>query len=501
MNTSNCVFPSNTKNILTLDETWSQTLPSGEVVNSKGAGTGGWAIDPNVQNQCLDGGYCPYACETGYIETQYDNGSTCPYIWEVKNSEGKVKYVGGGDKYVNIEGQSVRAGGKQGLRCKNGKLQFNNQVPEYTGVACVATPRVLNIKNNSSGTITFCRTTISFGLPQIPSIISPGESVFLTSIPTCKDNRWSKQNANDTCQNINYLKSGANAVWWNGDSDKKKSANLTYFVSRINEQDLTPVCQSNPIRPSTNKDSMKGVDYYPFVVTIDSNFEVKINSNNDALMGTCSGYDTFLGNPKFGMRLYDKDGIMIGQVEYSGNNNNCYSYIIDKGQIHYDCKSFKKGLKAKTNSSYTPIIIELYDVPDTPTVTLPSNYCKSAICEDTVTRKVRFVKSRATTSSTTTKSGNTTVSTSSSTSSGTKIAIAILVIIIIVVVIVLIILLINYYLKIKRANKELEEQYQVSQVRNIGITPISSTYGVVLNPSDVPDVIDLTTFGNRPTKI
>jgi hypothetical protein len=495
---SNCSFPKNTSNILELDNTWSQTLPSGEVVTSKGAGTGGWSIDPNVQNQCLNGGYCPYACETGYIETQYDNSATFPYIWEVKDQNNNVKYVGGGNQYMNIEGKLIRAGGKQGLYCNNGKLIYNNQVNEYKDIACIETPRVLNIKNNSNNTITFCRTTNTFGIPQIPSVISPGESIFLTSIPNCKDGKWSNRNTPNTCKNVNHLKCGANPIWWNGDVDKKKPVNLTYFLSRADETNLTPICQANPIRASTGKESMRGIDYFPYIITIDSNYKVKVNSNNDALVGSCAGYDTYLGNPKYGLRLYNKDQVMIGQVEYSGNSNNCYSYIINRGQVHYDCKAFRKGLKTKTHTSFSPIIIEIYDVPDTPTVTLPNGYCKMAICDTTILRKAKFVKNRAIA---TRQETTTTTSTTSSTSTSTKIVITILVIIIIIVIIVLIVLLIRYWLRVRKANKELREAYQTQQVRDIGITPVTSTYGVVLDPADVPDVIDLSTFGQRPTRI
>lgn len=499
-----CSFPEKTKNVLKLANTWSQTLPSGRVVTSQGSGTGGWAIDPNVQNQCQEGGYCPYACETGYIETQYDDSATSQYIWEVED-QGKVKFVGGGRKTVNINGKCIPAGGKQGLYCKSGKLQYNNQVKEYTDTACIQTPRVLSIKNNTKYTITFCRVTNSFGIPQIPSVISPGEQVYLTSIPNCKDDRWAKVNVSESCKNINWIKAGANPIWWNGynnvegKSQNCQGAILTYFVSRSDETNLAPVCQANKLRPSTEKDSSKGIDYYPYILTIDKNFKVRLNSNNDALMGSCSGYDPSLGNPKFGMRLFDRDSINIGQVQYVGNSTSCYSYIIDKGKVQYDCKSLRKGLSSSTYTSYSPLTIELFTVADTPSFNIPPDYCKLAICNETprsryVKRKAMPSKPRQTTTTTTTNS-------TSNTSTAVKIIIGVLVVVIIIIIIVVIILLIRYYSKVKKANKEIYSQYQASQLKNIGVVGTGEMYGVIKNPEYDPDIIDLTTLGNEPSYI
>lgn len=361
--TSKCKFPEQDtekeKGLLKLSDHWIQILPDGKKIRSRGAGTNGWAINPNSKFNSEDDGYYPYACETGMIETQYDNASTKPYLWETEE-----KFIGGGDKMIRLNnGTMIKAGGKQGVRFKDGKYILNSEIEQFKCKYCVSTPKVLKILNNSKYTITFCRVTSALEIPQIPTTIKPGEEVFLTTIPSLKDNNWSRVNG------VNDRKKGE-SVWWNGNQNETLGSTLTYFVSRANESDLKPVCQFNKLRPSTLNDSKKGVDYYPYILTIDRNFEVRMNSNNDILMGTDAGYDTYLGNPRFGMRMGT-----IGSVQYSGNNRSSYSYFLQNDQVKYNCQSFKQGLSSVASTSHEPVVIELFNVKNSNDVKSPKDYC------------------------------------------------------------------------------------------------------------------------------
>lgn len=486
----NCNFPDNAKNILKLDEQWIQTLPNGQKVNSQGAGTGGWAINPNFQFQCQDGGYCPYACETGYIETQYDNGSSSPYVWQMIQN-GQLTYIGGGNKKVNVNGQFISSGGKQGVKCDNGQLKLNDQLPQYSGQYCIETPRILKVKNNSEYTVTFCRTTMTFGIPQIPTVILPGQEIFLTTIPSCKDEKWVKSNDIKNCNN-KYMKKNNNPVWWNGNSNicnQREKVQLTYFISRANENDLSPTCQFNKTRPSTMTDSVRGVDYYPYLLTVDGDLNVRINSNNDTVLGSCAAYDTSLGNPKFGMRLYDRDNIMVGQVEYMGNSTSAYSYIINKGKVRYDCASFRKGLMSKALNGFKPVTIEIYDVKDSDNVRFPISYCKGAICEE-VQKNFRLIN-HSENSRVVTRQTEVTATTTTTSSSSNKTTITIIVIVIVIIVIIAIavaIYLLSKYFKERQVAKQF---YAQQELRDVGIVPFGRTYGISRDPEAIPAVFDI----------
>jgi hypothetical protein len=366
-----CKFPEKEKGILKLSEHWIQILPDGRKIKSRGNGTNGWALNPNFKFNSENDGYYPYACETGMIETQYDNASTKPFVWETQD-----KFIGGGDKMIRLEnGRMIKAGGKQGVKFKDGKFELNSEIDQFKCKYCVSTPKVLRVVNNSKYTVTFCRVTSALEIPQIPTTIKPGEEIYLTSIPSLKDNNWSRL---ESIERKKY-----ESVWWNGNQNDSKNV-LTYFVSRANETDLKPVCQFNKIRPSTLEDSKKGIDYYPYILTIDRNFEVKLNSNNDLLMGTDSGYDTSLGNPKFGMRMFSSDSNSeIGSIEYSGNNHSAYSHFNGK----YSCNHFKQGLSAMASTAHAPILIELFNVKNSSQVQVPEDYCLNQFKNRNISKK------------------------------------------------------------------------------------------------------------------
>jgi hypothetical protein len=508
--TSNCSFPLQEKNILKLTDVWTQELPTGEILETGNGVSGGFAIPVTSSKGCVDKAVCPYACESGFIETQYDNMSNGDFIWENNG-----KFVGGGKRSVMINGKQTSAGGVQGVVCDKGKLKLeahsNTDVPEYSNRLCVETPKVLKIINNSSYSVTFCRTTV-LNIPQIPTLILAGEEKYLTSIPQCSDYKFATTQVPNTCKNQLHTKAkNSKKVWWKGKQqfcEKPIDNFLTYYISRGDETVLKPISQLNSVRPSTNVPSNKGLDYFPYVLTIDENNVVKVNSNNDLLVGMCSGYDTSLGNPKIGLRVYGSNKMVVGSCEYVGpatttsrsvlcNQNGCsnvYPVIIEKGQIQPDCRALKKGVQTKAKNSFYPIVVEIYNVAPTTVNELPKNICTSGVCGSTVGVKTMSQQVKDRLARTSIK--NSIEIPRQSTTTNNKIFIWIIVILAIVLIIVAIIFFIWLYMRNNNKRKEeilrrelRQEQVERAQL-NIGVQGRAFTPGII-NPKDVYDVISI----------
>lgn len=384
-----CLLPVNAPDILPLASQWSQILPSGSRVTSKGVGTGGWAIDPNSETGCVDGAYCPYACATGFIETQFDSGAVRPWLWEAPR-HGKINFIGGGRKLIRHDnGSTTTGGGLQGAHCLNGEVILDSPStrlsPVYQSKLCVDTPKTVLIRNLSSYTVTCCRTVYpGSGIPQIPTVIRPGIEEYLTTIPSCADPAWATRFAPNACQ-----RNPNREIWWSGwneqECKKPEERALSFYLSRGSEQALEPVCQRNAIRPSTNEPTVSGTDYFPYLVRIPSAQKVHINTNN-----ITEGYDRALGNPGYGIRLIDKMNIVVGSVEYTGplapsatatlcegaecGNSQVFPRRISNGKIRSDCVSLQEGVTAETETALDPIVIELYDV-NVNIAIIPSDLC------------------------------------------------------------------------------------------------------------------------------
>lgn len=373
---SYCPLPYD-QQIMNMDSNWIQILPSAStdidasdppksVSNVVNNNHNGWAIDPRNKHGCVEGEYCPYACNSGYIETQYHREN-------------------------NIE--------KQGIYCHNTAIQFkgnSNSIPEYNKQFCIKTPNSVAVINNTDFTVTFCRENSGLKIPHIPTLIEPGQMVYLTTLPSCQDPQWASTFGQQTCfQNYNN-----GDIWL--------SSSIKYYVSRADEKALTPVCQFNRIRPSTVNDnnhggdaSVNGTDYYPYIVQIRGIGDVIMNSNNDLLSLKCGGYDRSLGNPGFGLRMYEADinpNNFKGGIEYQGpsapnryttlcNSNGCadkevypirLTGDVDNPFVETDCNSLQLGIRGVTQSSDNPIIIEIYESPNR--FIINPQLCQSNVC-------------------------------------------------------------------------------------------------------------------------
>jgi len=524
-----CNFPLQSKDAIKLEQSWIQTMPSGEII-SEGNGTNGFAQPPNLHFPCRDGGWCDVACGEGKIETQYDDITTKPFVWEVRDPKtGEMKFVGGGRKAVEVNGTNIIAGGKNGLYCDKGRLTMNapsNNIKEYANRVCIDTPRILKVINNSSHTVTFCRVTNNFGVPQIPTTFSPGEEKYLTTIPTCNDYSYASKHLPNTCFNSLHGKvKNQKRVWRNnapqGCEDPIKNF-LTYFIGRADEGAIN-TCMFNYKRPSTGQDSLKGLDMYPYVMTVSEDSKIKVNSNNDLLLGTpCSGYDRGLGNPKIGLRVYSSDKIIVGQVEYVGeyapsdtdvlsNPTFVYPVIIEKGVISSDCKKMKQGIQVVAkNSSYNPVVIELYDVKSELVAELPKNICQTGIC-DFVSVNDDSEMERRTKERVFRTNNDFNLVKPRATSNSNKVLITVLVIVVIILVIGVIAFFVWLYLREKKKNKsgggeenkeieqlkeEIKTQEQLKLARNLGFTidlPMENTTG----GQPLADVYDTRVYNPR----
>lgn len=419
INGAECNFPNNYQNMhmLKLDDTWTQTLPNNIEHKTNNIETGGWAINPNFHFKCQNNGYCPYACEPGYIEVQYDNSIGQPWWWEAPvnvtpigptgpcDFRSTLEYIGAGRRSVPVNTNDYEcAGGRQGAHCSNGSILLdspsNQVVPEYNQKYCVLTPQTIKIKNNTPYKIVLCRTVFPGSEdPQIPTTFEPYSSHYITTVPSCNVSEWASKYP--SCSGA----TGSVPMWWT--AGENSVSGIEYFVSRADEQALTLVCQWNSIRPSrylsSDSKTIGGVDYYPYIIEISSPTNVSINTNNDYTAGdTYTTYDRSLGNPGFGMRLYTPDYLMVGSVEYrgplggcpkadpygiicstgcTGNCDGCadsivYPIILDnRGNNLSDPTNLAQGISYPNNqfplplngvTSAKPITIEFFVPPDIP---------------------------------------------------------------------------------------------------------------------------------------
>jgi len=418
-----CFLPEN-NNIIKLDDNWTQILPDGIThITANKINTNGWAINPNFNYPCQDGGYCPYACQSGLIEVQYDNELGRPWWWEKPSDKSlsttfikskvsttynficplsptgptgficnspfdfdnnicfkgptgfnTIEYIGAGKRLISINNQSVTTGGKQGIHCVSGNkildAPSNILIPEYNQQYCIQTPKTILVKNNTPFTIVFCRTvTPGSEDPQIPTIFEPYSHQFITTVPTCQNLEWANKIAPITCSKNNI------AMWWTGGDINNDTVPIEYFLSRADEQSLIPICQWNSIRPSRyntdNNQTYGGIDYYPYNLKLINATNLKLRANHHLF----NEYDRSLGNPGYGVRIYTPNNKLIGSIEYKGpRDNSCsslyegcandivYPVIInDNGQIDSTLFELNFNSDSYLVNSTNPIIIELYD--------------------------------------------------------------------------------------------------------------------------------------------
>jgi len=280
------------------------------VVNGPGAG---WALDPENAFGCMVGGWCPYACKAGYIESQFDNMVGQPWAWQT-SCNGENIFVGAGRRSVDCEGGmlgSPCAGGEQGLYC-NANKQVSVQAPSSTSSLgytspCIPSAPGTEIVNTAPFEVSTCRTIFPGSeIPQIPTTAGANQTVPLTVPPV-------------------YI--NGEPAWWT--AGRSNSAGLQHYFMTPN-QCLEPVCQWVLTRPATGLPSVGGIDYSPYILEVAPSGTSQVNGYNIAIRINCdsslgdpeanagNSYDTSLGNPGYGVRLYDAEGNLQCDAFWTG---------------------------------------------------------------------------------------------------------------------------------------------------------------------------------------
>jgi len=316
--------------LLALPNKWKIALPWGPTrfTTFELPANDGWAVDARQDYACELGGWCPYACKPGFIETQYDDYVGQPYHLST-SADG---WVGSGRRLATVgSGSQECSGGNIGLFCDEaGSLRVKAPSKKAThGVAytergfskgyrrklCRLTPGV-TLANTAPSTITACRTVFpGTEIPQIPIEVAGNGSQPLTILPD--DGRW--------------WKSGKSVLFGTLDT-----APIEYFVSRMDEPNhpdcvwdtVRPSCAPNPllgegvIPPSCGfaaGPNGGGVDFYPYIIGVQQGTgDFIINTNNDYTANWFGVYDPALGHPGYGMAAYDESGTLLGAVEWCG---------------------------------------------------------------------------------------------------------------------------------------------------------------------------------------
>ncbi|MBY0280115.1 hypothetical protein K2Z84_32685 [Candidatus Binatia bacterium] len=318
------------QHVLPLANHWRISLPWGpkRAVHFDAPASDGWAIDVRNPYGCELDGWCPYACEPGFIETQFDDYVGQPYHLSTQGDG----WVGAGRRIATIApGDTECTGGKIGLYC-NAAGEARVKAPSkrathgvaygvdgfsrgYRRKLCRRTPGV-TLVNTAGAEVTACRTVFpGTEIPQIPTKVSGGNGTQpLTILPD--DGRWWKAGVLDLFGTLS-------------------TAPIEYFVGRLAEPNrpvcvwdtVRPSCAPNPLSPGAIPPSCSfpagpnggGVDFYPYIIEVQRGVgNLVINTNNDYTANWFGVYDPALGHPGYGIAAYDGMGTLLGAVEWCG---------------------------------------------------------------------------------------------------------------------------------------------------------------------------------------
>eukprot|EP01012_Entosiphon_sulcatum_P019520 TRINITY_DN2441_c0_g1_i1.p1 TRINITY_DN2441_c0_g1~~TRINITY_DN2441_c0_g1_i1.p1 ORF type:complete len:429 (-),score=27.39 TRINITY_DN2441_c0_g1_i1:47-1333(-) len=327
-----CSFPTDPSlHMQPLPPSWTQINADGSIWTVTGS-TGGWALNPKWVHACTDGAWCPYMCSSGWLEAQYDNEVGQPWHW-IASCGGKDVFFGSGRRTLpgNCAAAGECSGGRQGLHCVKGKLQYDGPSNKiYNASACVPTPTAVKVRDDTDGIISVCRTTIPGSeIPAGYTVVRP-KQVDIIAVPPPP-------------------KRDGTAMWYTADNAQGNSIGLQYYISRKNEGQavpgqgcLFPACMWVEKRPAcvglnysqhgctqgtTGDESRGGVDYYPYVLqtsvgqdkaTGRTYAQAGLLTNNDATALKYGTYDKVLGNPGYGIRLEDDNGTVICDAFWEG---------------------------------------------------------------------------------------------------------------------------------------------------------------------------------------
>ncbi|EKU22535.1 sun domain protein, partial [Nannochloropsis gaditana CCMP526] len=337
--------------LLPLSSSWEQQTPwdaARPVYVDSHPWTGGWSMLPSRGYGCNIGGYCPYACRAPYYETQWDNAWAGSAYWSLSTGDPIPSFMGFGRRYIQPNGPCM--GGQQGIYCKQtGQLALtapSSQAPQNFSEMCVRGPDVVFVENRTPWNISSCRKVLPEDYMGIPTLYSPSSN---SSFPTVKQGPPST--ANPRVQVPMYYTDGAGVY---GVSPGFKQ----YFT--IPERDssappcLNPWCQLVRYRPSTgnNNSAVVGQDYTPYEVDVSNTdltgtFSVTLRVTSVAsatgfpIAGKQSAsYDTALGNPGYGIRLWSPRGEIACEGYWEGGaatKTDCSTYCMGEDCANAPC--------------------------------------------------------------------------------------------------------------------------------------------------------------------